>query len=45
MKKELKALICTNLLAKGVNLPNVNLVINADLPVDVEYYADTSVYL
>lgn len=32
-------------MTKGVNLPNVSLVINADLPVNLEHQADTSVYL
>lgn len=44
-EKRLKVLITTNVLARGIDIPSVNLVINYDLPVTKDKKPDPATYL
>lgn len=44
-EKKLTLIITTNVLSRGIDIPDVNLVVNFDLPVDLHGKADCETYL
>lgn len=42
---EIKVLIASNVLSRGLDIEQVNVVINFDIPVDADGYPDTETYL